>query len=255
MNVAGERGEAALAVVGSHDTELFLMNQIYRVIWNTALGSWTVVSELATSRGKRSSLKKVGAALLVGAVIQGQALAAIYTQPVIVSDGNHLALNNGDLVTVTVDDAAGLWSENTGSAITGTNVTVNVNGTNSNAAYAADGGQITLSNGSLTTGGGSGSDAIWAVGAGSRIDASLATSIQTTGDSSYGASATDGGVVTLEGSSNISTTGSNSVGLYSSGQQASLAAYNAALTHCRSAPCCGRRRRAISYGRSYRNAG
>jgi autotransporter family porin len=205
------------------------MNQIYRVVWNTALGSWTVVSELAKSRGKQSSLKKAGAVLLAGIAIQGHVFAATYTQPVIVDDGSRIALN-GDTVTVTMDDAAGLWTENPGSYISATDVTVNATGNHSNAAYAADGGLALLSGGSLSTSGDS-ADAIWSVGAGSTIQVSDA-SIQTTGNYSYGVSATDGGSVLLgSGASNVTTTGSHGVGLYTSAAQgaASLNAYNATI--------------------------
>ncbi|ULU26039.1 autotransporter outer membrane beta-barrel domain-containing protein [Dyella terrae] len=200
------------------------MNQIYRLIWNTALGSWTVVSELAKSCGKRSGPQKVGAALLMGMAIQGHTLAATFTQPVIVQDGTRLALN-GDTVTVTMDDAAGLWSENPGSYITANGVTVNVAGDRSNGAYAANGGHVMLNKGSLSTSGGS-ADGIWSVDAGSTIEVNDA-SIQTIGDTSYGASATDGGVVLVGGATSVMTTGSHSVGLYSSAQYgaASLTAY------------------------------
>jgi filamentous hemagglutinin family protein len=41
------------------------MNRIYTTIWNHALGAWTVVSEVASTRGKRGSSRVAGALLLL----------------------------------------------------------------------------------------------------------------------------------------------------------------------------------------------
>ena len=38
------------------------MNRIFRIIWSQAMNAWVVVSELATSRGKRSGGTDVPAA-------------------------------------------------------------------------------------------------------------------------------------------------------------------------------------------------
>ncbi len=46
------------------------MNKVYRVIWNASLGAWVAVSELAKSKGKSKTVKKIaGSVVLVTTVI------------------------------------------------------------------------------------------------------------------------------------------------------------------------------------------
>ncbi|MCU4351117.1 ESPR domain-containing protein [Acinetobacter ursingii] len=41
------------------------MNKVYRVIWNASLGAWVAVSELAKSKGKSKTVKKIAGSVVV----------------------------------------------------------------------------------------------------------------------------------------------------------------------------------------------
>ena len=45
------------------------MNKIFKVIWNPATGSYSVASETAKSRGKKSGRSKMLFSVLVGSVL------------------------------------------------------------------------------------------------------------------------------------------------------------------------------------------
>ena len=52
------------------------MNKIFKVIWNPATGSYTVASETAKSRGKKSGRSK----LLISALVAGGMLSSFGVQ-------------------------------------------------------------------------------------------------------------------------------------------------------------------------------
>lgn len=72
------------------------MNKIFKVIWNTASQSWTVVSELTKAHKKQSAVKKFAA--LSTTMIATQALAAVSTiTPSLDNNGNYVLANNNDI--------------------------------------------------------------------------------------------------------------------------------------------------------------
>ncbi|RAO78267.1 autotransporter outer membrane beta-barrel domain-containing protein [Dyella jiangningensis] len=193
------------------------MNHVYRVVWNAALCTWTVVSELAKSHRPRFS--KLSAALLVGIAMQGQALATDYLQPVVVFGGVTGTLNSGDTVTVTNDNTVGLGVADAGSQLIANNVTVTTSGNGTSGAYVGYGGQLTLTDGSVTATGAStanyAADAVFVLGQGSRATITR-TVLSTQGQNAYGVAVVGGGSASLDGAA-VSTHADNSVGLYISG--------------------------------------
>lgn len=53
------------------------MNKIFKVIWNPATGNYTVTSETAKSRGKKSGRSK----LLISALVAGGMLSSLVMTP------------------------------------------------------------------------------------------------------------------------------------------------------------------------------
>ncbi|MBV7482929.1 autotransporter domain-containing protein [Bordetella sp. BOR01] len=132
---------------------------------------------------------------------------------------------NGGSISVGADHTYGLLSTGAGSEITGTNVAVSTAGLHGYGARAEDGGTITLTGGSISTnnekgkgtqdGDGSRGYALAADGDGSKISTSDLL-IATKGQRAYGAYATGGAEIGLEGGS-VSTEGFMAYGLYASG--------------------------------------
>ncbi len=52
------------------------MNKIFKVIWNPATGSYSVASETAKSRGKKSGRSK----LLISALVAGGVIVVVWGQ-------------------------------------------------------------------------------------------------------------------------------------------------------------------------------
>lgn len=75
------------------------MNKIFKVIWNPATGSYTVASETAKSRGKKSGRSK----LLISALVAGGMLSSFGVQA-------QAGRDNGQGVNYGEQEQAGLLS-------------------------------------------------------------------------------------------------------------------------------------------------
>ncbi|PWU76512.1 hypothetical protein DK867_04480 [Ochrobactrum sp. POC9] len=151
----------------------------------------------------------------------------------ITTHGNtaHGLLANNDRKKDGVADA-------TAGSIDAANVAVTTNGLNAYGAYADNGGQITLTGGSITSanttgqgkqnGAGSKSYAIYSVGTGSLVSAD-GTTIQTNGQRAYGARAEDGGEVKLS-NLDINTKGFMGYGIYAIGTGSQISTENVNIT-------------------------
>lgn len=132
------------------------MNNIYQIIWNSALGQWVVASEL--SRGKKKAKSKVSrhaAALAIcGLATLGSinAYATDYSQ-VTAGSGQTVTLNSGDRVTGPAPySLMGLLSAYTSdSKIIATGVTVTSSAADTYGVLARYGSQIELTDTAITS--------------------------------------------------------------------------------------------------------
>ncbi len=67
------------------------MNSAYRLIWNESLDTWVVAPEIASARGKRSSVKRSAATLLL--------IMAVGSHATLAADLAATALPGGGQVT------------------------------------------------------------------------------------------------------------------------------------------------------------
>jgi len=153
-------------------------------------------------------------------------------------DGGEIELN-GDTLSVDGDHAYGMYANGTDSSIDATGVIVNTEGLYGFGARAEEGGSISLSGGSISTnnakgqgtqeGDGSRAYALSADGAGSSISTAEGVVITTAGQRAYGAYATNGGHIELNGGS-VVTQGFMAYGLYASGESSVVDANGVDIT-------------------------
>ncbi len=134
------------------------MNKIFKVIWNPATGSYSVASETAKSRGKKSGRSK----LLISALVAGGLLSPVGANASVSLDGGKSAeatpLSNDWIAigkgAVASSEPKGSGTENTGSVAVGIGSTAGVGSTaigfssNSSGERSVGLGQSTVSTGS-----------------------------------------------------------------------------------------------------------
>ncbi|EJT9117246.1 YadA-like family protein [Escherichia coli] len=134
------------------------MNKIFKVIWNPATGSYSVASETAKSRGKKSGHSK----LLISALVAGGLLSPVGANASVSLDGGKSAeatpLSNDWIAigkgAVASSEPKGSGTENTGSVAVGIGSTAGVGSTaigfssNSSGERSVGLGQSTVSTGS-----------------------------------------------------------------------------------------------------------
>ncbi len=208
------------------------MNTLFRVVWNHALGCFTVVSELARGKTKSSTSTKSPSAqintLFATSLLflVSPASAAALPNPengASVSGPDAVIQLKDRVISVNADNAHGIYAENGGTAnglrldiftqgiqghaafatgyqsnINLSDGTVNTTGAESHALVAQDGGLLRINNVQITT---SGINAwgVWADANGSSIQLDQ-LSITTTGDFSDGVQASNGAHITLNNS-------------------------------------------------------
>ncbi|HFG3511451.1 TPA: YadA-like family protein [Escherichia coli] len=134
------------------------MNKIFKVIWNPATGSYSVASETAKSRGKKSGRSK----LLISALVAGGLLSSVGANASVSLDGGKSAeatpLSNDWIAigkgAVASSEPKGSGTANTGSVAVGIGSTAGVGSTaigfssNSSGERSVGLGQSTVSTGS-----------------------------------------------------------------------------------------------------------
>ncbi|RSO85079.1 hypothetical protein EA748_03885 [Acinetobacter ursingii] len=113
------------------------MNKVYRVIWNASLGAWVAVSELAKSKGKSKTVKKIAGSVVV-------ATAAIITVSAHSQDINE-DLNVAGKITATGTITGSDVTTDSGASLNDLNSKVN----NTTTGLASKASQTDLDN--LTT--------------------------------------------------------------------------------------------------------
>lgn len=186
----------------------------------------------------------VGLHALQGGTIQGNAsvtTTGVNGHGAFAESDSIISLNNST-ITTNADAAYGLLANNdkntVGGKITVVDTIITTNGIHSYGAIADNGGQISLTGGSITTanekgkgtqdGDGSRGYALFSQGDGSFISAD-GTTIHTLGQRAYGAYAYNGGDVDLKNLS-ITTEGFMAYGVYASGTGSVLNAENVNIT-------------------------
>ncbi|AYJ87279.1 autotransporter domain-containing protein [Sphingomonas paeninsulae] len=165
---------------------------------------------------------------------------------IIVDSGANATSAGGVNSTTTAASAVGLEATGAGTTVNFVGSTISTSDTNGSTVdtvgaygvYAHNGAAVTLTNGSVSTLGAQGqveqdangarSYALYATGAGSSISAT-GTAVETKGQRSYGAYATQGASVTLNDLS-IDTKGFMAYGVYASGAGSTVTATNVNVT-------------------------
>ena len=212
------------------------MNKVFKTVWSKTLLTWVPVAEISKAHrgcacgrsrrklraGTQSPLRNIAAAAV--AALSGAVFLAIpvahatsYTVTQILSDGSTVSLLPGD--TITTNNASGVNVTNgTYTLASGNNVTVNgtagnIYGLSANGANA----RIKLDNNTITNNSsGASSYGLYAVNGGT-ITGTGSTAVKTSGASSFGlyasgANANNQGIITVSGAADITTTGANSHG-------------------------------------------
>ncbi|UNU72945.1 YadA-like family protein [Moraxella nasovis] len=96
------------------------MNKIYKIVWNSATATWTVVSEYARGKGKTKSAKKLALAVATTAMLSGTAMAqassAVKTdnQTIKVNQDGNIAAITGGLTPLEETNDRGTQFQNAG---------------------------------------------------------------------------------------------------------------------------------------------
>ncbi|WP_439892298.1 autotransporter outer membrane beta-barrel domain-containing protein [Ralstonia sp. 25C] len=208
------------------------MNKVYRVIWNTAAGTWVAASEFARGRGKSKSGQTVRQLAMLAALPTLSMSMAAQAQQIVADGTKRTASGVIDTGTASTPTGHALYARNNGTIDSAGLLIVHTAGALAHGAYAESGGQITIGAGSsiTTTGNGYGLNATGTgTGTGTGGQASTITAVNTaiSGGGPYGVYAFQGGKINLEGGS-VSVSGS-SQGVFAFAGGATIHANNVAV--------------------------